>query len=79
MRRSLLRLWCYCTLGRHFAFELAIQPGHLLIETNPYAVVHHPSYTGMILAIFGAYLNQEDWDDWKRWVPYRLVPCVYLL
>ena len=28
LRRSLLRLWCYCTLGRHFAFELVIQPGH---------------------------------------------------
>ncbi|CDO76865.1 hypothetical protein BN946_scf184901.g2 [Trametes cinnabarina] len=48
-----LRKTCYDTLGRHFTFELAILKEHKLVTWGPYAVVRHPSYTGMFSAILG--------------------------
>ncbi|KAF9027753.1 ICMT-domain-containing protein [Hymenopellis radicata] len=58
MLGTFLRLQCYHTLGRFFTFELSIQQGHRLITDGPYAVVRHPSYTGMILTIVGAICSQ---------------------
>ncbi|TFK18622.1 hypothetical protein FA15DRAFT_627774 [Coprinopsis marcescibilis] len=55
---ALLRVQCYRSLGKHFTFELSISKSHILIVTGPYAVVRHPSYTGMILTIVGACLNR---------------------
>lgn len=55
---TFIRLQCYQTLGRFFTFELSIQQGHRLITDGPYAVVRHPSYTGMILTIVGAMCSQ---------------------
>ena len=54
---ALLRLRCYKTLGKHFTFELCIHDDHILVDEGPYNVVRHPSYTGLILTILGAYLN----------------------
>ena len=54
---ALLRLRCYKTLGKHFTFELCIHNDHTLVDQGPYSVVRHPSYTGLILTILGAYLN----------------------
>lgn len=50
---SLLRLWSYKTLGRLFTFDLAIRSKHKLITNGPYRYIRHPSYTGLILAVFG--------------------------
>lgn len=52
-----LRLYSFRTLGRMFTFELCIHKDHELIVTGPYAFIRHPSYTGLILTIMGAYCN----------------------
>ncbi|KAF5311196.1 hypothetical protein D9611_013027 [Ephemerocybe angulata] len=54
----MLRLSCYKSLGTFFSFELSLYNDHKLIDTGPYSVVRHPSYTGLTLGIIGAYLNQ---------------------
>ncbi|SJL11954.1 uncharacterized protein ARMOST_15368 [Armillaria ostoyae] len=56
---TVIRLHCYSALGRLFTFELSIQRDHRLIVHGPYAVVRHPSYTGMILTILGAICSQS--------------------
>lgn len=48
-------------LGRHFTVNVAIVPGHHLIETGPYRRVRHPSYTGLLLAFFGTGLFLNNW------------------
>ncbi|KAK0448507.1 hypothetical protein EV421DRAFT_1732786 [Armillaria borealis] len=53
-----IRLQCYRALGRLFTFELSIRQDHRLVSEGPYAVVRHPSYTGMILTITGAICSQ---------------------
>ncbi|KAK0475276.1 hypothetical protein IW261DRAFT_1595699 [Armillaria novae-zelandiae] len=56
---TVIRLHCYSALGCLFTFELSIQKNHRLIIHGPYAVVRHPSYTGMILTILGAMCSQS--------------------
>jgi protein-S-isoprenylcysteine O-methyltransferase Ste14 len=48
-----LRLSAFRALGRHFTFELAIFADHILVTSGPYALVRHPSYTGLLLLIWG--------------------------
>ncbi|CAF2074850.1 unnamed protein product [Rotaria magnacalcarata] len=47
------RIWCYRTLGAFFTFELTIRNKHKLIQTGPYAYVRHPSYTFLLVLLWG--------------------------
>jgi protein-S-isoprenylcysteine O-methyltransferase Ste14 len=49
-----LRHTCYKKLGKLFTFEVAIQPGHKIITTGPYAYVRHPSYLSAVSACASA-------------------------
>lgn len=44
-----LRLWSMRTLRRSFSYDLAVHDGQVLVTRGPYAVVRHPSYTGIVL------------------------------
>lgn len=49
-----VRLWCFHTLGSLFTYEVSIQAEHELIVSGPYAIVRHPSYTGLVVMLAGA-------------------------
>ncbi|KIJ31661.1 hypothetical protein M422DRAFT_185621 [Sphaerobolus stellatus SS14] len=49
----LIREACYRPMGRLFTFQIAIRPNHKIIDTGPYGIVRHPSYTGAIFLITG--------------------------
>ncbi|TFK32484.1 hypothetical protein BDQ12DRAFT_692430 [Crucibulum laeve] len=51
---SLIRAWCYATLGRLFTYKVTVLPNHNLVTSGPYAYVRHPSYTGALLLHSGA-------------------------
>jgi protein-S-isoprenylcysteine O-methyltransferase Ste14 len=53
---QLLRWWSVATLGRLFTINVAIRPGHQLIESGPYRHVRHPAYTAILLVHVGAAL-----------------------
>jgi protein-S-isoprenylcysteine O-methyltransferase Ste14 len=61
-----IRLACYRTLGDLFTFELSIRKNHRLITSGPYAVVRHPSYTGLIMVILGYSLCHLSSGSWLR-------------
>ncbi|KAI0031873.1 hypothetical protein K488DRAFT_51107, partial [Vararia minispora EC-137] len=61
-----LRAWCYRALGRLFTFEIAILPAHALVTSGPYALVRHPSYTGIHLTLAGATLALAAPEVWPR-------------
>eukprot|EP01062_Namystynia_karyoxenos_P073439 TRINITY_DN70237_c0_g1_i1.p1 TRINITY_DN70237_c0_g1~~TRINITY_DN70237_c0_g1_i1.p1 ORF type:complete len:237 (+),score=76.99 TRINITY_DN70237_c0_g1_i1:77-712(+) len=48
-----LRLWAKRTLGKSFTYMLA-QPDRL-VDSGPYRVLVHPSYSGALLYVFGLY------------------------
>jgi protein-S-isoprenylcysteine O-methyltransferase len=44
-----LRWYAIILLGRYFTTEVSIAADHKLIETGPYRLLRHPSYTGILL------------------------------
>ncbi len=56
-----LRWWAIVTLGRFFTVDVQIEPDHELVERGPFAVVRHPSYSGLILAFVGFALSLANW------------------
>jgi protein-S-isoprenylcysteine O-methyltransferase Ste14 len=51
-------IWARVTLGRNWSGTvIATQEGQELVRTGPYAIVRHPIYTGLLLAIAGTALT----------------------
>lgn len=49
----MIRVWAFMYLGRLFSVFLTIQEGHRLLMDNIYAIVRHPSYTGLLIRSVG--------------------------
>jgi len=56
-----LRTWAMLTLGRLFKLVVVIQNGHHVVDSGPYRLVRHPSYSGGLLALAGAGLALHNW------------------
>jgi protein-S-isoprenylcysteine O-methyltransferase Ste14 len=56
-----LRVWAVRTLGRFFKYRVVVQENHEVIQTGPYRLVRHPSYTGMVMCAAGLGLMLDDW------------------
>ncbi|PWN51274.1 hypothetical protein IE53DRAFT_56577 [Violaceomyces palustris] len=52
-----LRVRCYKELGRYFTFDLAITKNQKIVDTGPYAILRHPSYTAFLLVQTGIVLT----------------------
>ncbi|KZV68874.1 hypothetical protein PENSPDRAFT_686907 [Peniophora sp. CONT] len=61
-----LRAWCYRTLGRLFTFEISIMEKHALVTSGPYAIVRHPSYSGIYLTLGGATAALAAPSSWAQ-------------
>ncbi len=48
-----LRWWSIVHLGRFFSVDVAIASDHKVVETGPYRLARHPSYTGLLLQCAG--------------------------
>jgi protein-S-isoprenylcysteine O-methyltransferase Ste14 len=49
-----LAVWARLALGRNWSgIVVTMKQGHELVQTGPYAVVRHPIYTGLLLAVIG--------------------------
>ena len=57
----IFRFYAIIHLGRFFTVNVAIASDHQLIETGPYRLVRHPSYTGSLLAFLGFALTLGNW------------------
>ena len=53
----LLRIWSIYTLGSFFSVNVAIHKEHQLIDLGPYAIIRHPSYTGLLLELLALSLT----------------------
>jgi protein-S-isoprenylcysteine O-methyltransferase Ste14 len=54
---ALARAW----LGRNWSAEVTVKDGHELVRSGPYALVRHPIYAGMLLALAGTALMVGKW------------------
>ncbi|MEA2766351.1 MAG: hypothetical protein QOK07_2755 [Gemmatimonadaceae bacterium] len=58
---SLLRRYCWRTLGKYFTGDVKATPGQLVISTGPYRWVRHPSYTAGMIMFIGIGLALGSW------------------
>ena len=56
-----LRLYAIHVLGAFFTTEVAVAPGQTVIETGPYRLIRHPSYTGFLITLLGFGLCLTNW------------------
>ena len=59
-----IRLMTFRYLGRFFRFQVSIQEDHELIVSGPYAVVRHPSYSGLLILFIGWFPWQMSEGSW---------------
>lgn len=52
----LMRWWSVIHLGRFFTVDVAVAPGQPVIESGPYKLIRHPSYTGALIVVAGVAL-----------------------
>jgi len=56
-----LRQWSMAVLGSFFSGTVGVQEGQRVVETGPYRLVRHPSYTGVLLIFTGLGLALQSW------------------
>jgi protein-S-isoprenylcysteine O-methyltransferase len=57
----LLRWWSIVKLGRFFTVDVTIAKDHELVDSGPYRLLRHPSYTGLLMAFLGFALRLGNW------------------
>ena len=54
-------VWARLHIGRNWSGTVTLKENHELITTGPYAIVRHPIYTGLLLAVVGSALARGEW------------------
>jgi protein-S-isoprenylcysteine O-methyltransferase len=57
-------IWARVHLGRNWSGAVTIKEDHELIRSGPYALVRHPIYSGILLALLGTVIVLHD----TRWL-----------
>lgn len=55
------RQWAVYVLGRFFTVQVRVSEGQTVVESGPYRVLAHPSYTGMVMVFIGIGLMLGNW------------------
>lgn len=58
---SLLRRYCFRTLGQYFTGDVRTTPDQPVITSGPYRLVRHPSYTAGMMMFIGIGLALGSW------------------
>jgi protein-S-isoprenylcysteine O-methyltransferase Ste14 len=58
---TVLRAYAIRVLGRYFVITVAVGPDQQVVESGPYRLVRHPSYTGALLSLLGIGLALTNW------------------
>jgi protein-S-isoprenylcysteine O-methyltransferase Ste14 len=56
-----IRLWAVALLGRHFSMVVSVDSMQKVIQSGPYLVIRHPSYTGGLVTFIGIGLAFNTW------------------
>jgi protein-S-isoprenylcysteine O-methyltransferase Ste14 len=54
-----LRVWSVRTLGQYFTYIVRVSDDQQVVETGPYRLIRHPSYTGGVLTGIGIGLSMR--------------------
>ena len=73
----LIRWTAIATLKRYFTVDVAIAKDHKVIDHGIYALVRHPSYSGMLLSMIGLGLAFMNWLSFAICVVLAIVALSY--
>src|SRR5262249_14250582 len=55
------RWYAIARVGRFFETRVTVAADQVVVDTGPYRLVRHPSYTGALLTVFGVLLSSTNW------------------
>ena len=55
------RWYSILVLGKSFTVDVATRPEQRVVESGPYRLIRHPSYTGSLLTLLGVLLCCVNW------------------
>lgn len=55
-------VWARVHLGGNWSGRVTLKHDHELIRTGPYALVRHPIYSGLLLALLGTAIALGEWS-----------------
>ncbi len=55
------RQYAIAVLGRYFSGVLGVQKEQKVVESGPYRLIRHPSYTGVLIFLAGMGLALQSW------------------
>ena len=55
------RQWAIAVLGRYFSGVIGVQKEQKVVESGPYRLIRHPSYTGALIFYAGMGLAVQSW------------------
>lgn len=56
-----VRQWAIAVLGRYFSGVIGVQKEQKVVESGPYRLIRHPSYTGVLIFYAGMGLAVQSW------------------
>ncbi|TMM11091.1 MAG: isoprenylcysteine carboxylmethyltransferase family protein [Actinobacteria bacterium] len=71
-----LRRWSVRTLGRWFTVTVTVEPDQRVVDTGPYRLLRHPSYTGMLVSLLGMGVGLDSWASVAVAVGFPLIGIV---
>jgi protein-S-isoprenylcysteine O-methyltransferase Ste14 len=74
---SLLRRYCFRTLGEYFTGDVRASADQRVIDTGPYRLIRHPSYTAGIMMFAGIGLALGNWVSFALITIGAIVTYVY--
>lgn len=70
------RAWSVIVLGRNFTVYVQVRDEQPVVETGPYRLLRHPSYTGLLVVCLGIGLAL---GNWLALVVVVVVPTIAIL
>jgi protein-S-isoprenylcysteine O-methyltransferase Ste14 len=58
---AVLRWWSIFTLGRYFTMAVAVRSTQAVVQTGPYRLLRHPSYTAILIMLLGVGVVLLNW------------------
>jgi protein-S-isoprenylcysteine O-methyltransferase Ste14 len=55
-----VRQWAIAVLGRFFSLNVQVVEDHRVVDTGPYRLIRHPSYTGILITFIGISLAVQS-------------------
>jgi protein-S-isoprenylcysteine O-methyltransferase Ste14 len=69
-------VWARTHLGRNWSGTVTVKEDHELVRTGPYAIVRHPIYTGLLLAMLGTVIV---FGEWRGLLAFCLLTAAFTL